>query len=126
MVGDVPIKAIEVPEEESNNASSSSSSAPSAPAPVFSPRLQRISNPRKKSSPEEMSLQDFFKFTMLQRKEDRKDRIQREEVRERERREDREKRDSEELMFQNMFMAVLMQGNNGQAPKGKAGNELPT
>ena len=63
-------------------------------------------------------VQDFFKFSMLQREEDRKKRIERERVRERERQEDREKRDSEERIFRNMFMAVVMQGN-----KGKASNE---
>ena len=114
---DVPVDAIDIPEEQSNTSSSSSSStAPSAPAPGISPRLQRISTPRKKSSPEEMSVQDFFNFSILQREEDRKDRIQREEVRERERQED-------SRMFRNMFMAVIMQGNNGNAPEGKAGNE---
>ena len=112
---DVPVDAIDILEEQSNT-SSSSSTAPSAPAPGISPRLQRISTPRKKSSPEEMSVQDFFKFSLLQREEDRKDRIQREEVRERERQED-------SRMFRNMFMAVIMQGNNGNAPEGKAGNE---
>ena len=55
---------------------------------------------------------------MLQREEDRKERIERERVRQRGRQEDREKRDSEERIFRNMFMAVVMQGN-----KGKASNE---
>ena len=63
-------------------------------------------------------VQDFFKFSMLQREEDRKKRIERERVRERERQEDGKKRDSEERIFRNMFMAFLMQGNNG-----KEGNE---
>ena len=62
-----------------------------------------------------MSVQDFFKFSMLQREEDRKERIERERVRERERQEDGKKRDSEERIFRNMFMAVLMQGNNSKA-----------
>ena len=122
VAGDVPLETVDVPEEQSNT-STTSSTASSVPAQVVSPRLQRISTPRKKRSREEMSVQDFFKFSMLQREEDRKDRIERERVRERERWEDREKRDGEERMFRNMFMAVLMQGNNGKAPEGKAGNE---
>ena len=61
-------------------------------------------------------VQDFFKFSMLQHEEDRKERIERERVREREIQEEREKRDGEEQMFRNMFVAVLMQGNNGKAP----------
>ena len=119
---DVPVEAIDVPEEQSNT-SASSSTASSVPAPLVSPRLQRISTPRKKNSPEEVSVQDFFKFSMLQREEDRKERIEHERVRERERQEDRGKRDGEERIFRKMFMAVLMQGNNGKAPEGKAGNE---
>ena len=87
--------------------------------PAVSPRLQRVSNPRKKTSPDDMSIQDFFKFSLMQREENRKDRMKREEIRERERREERERRDAEERMFRNMFMAVLAQGQSGKGDKEK-------
>ena len=78
--------------------------------PVVSPRLARVA--RKRNSPEEMSVNDFFRFTLMQREQDRKDREAREIVRERERREERERRDAEERMFRQMFMAVLMKGSS--------------
>ena len=65
---DVPVVDIDVPEEEWNT-SASLSTASSVPAQFVSPRLQRISTPKKKNSPEEMSVQEFFKFSMLQREE---------------------------------------------------------
>jgi len=122
VAADVPVEGIDVPEEQSNT-SASSSTASSVPAPLVSPRLQRISTPRKNNSQEEMSIQEFFKFSMLQREEDRKERIERELIRERERKEDREKRDNEERFFRNMFMAVLMQGNNNKVPEDNVSNK---
>jgi hypothetical protein len=66
-----------------------------------------------------MSIQDFFKFSLMQREEDRKDKIKQDEIRERERREERERRDAEERMFRNMFMAVIAQGQSGKVDKDK-------
>ena len=86
--------------------------------PAVSPRLQRVSNVRRKTS-DDMSIQDFFKFSLMQREEDRKDKIKQDEIRERERREERERRDAEERMFRNMFMAVIAQGQSGKVDKDK-------
>ena len=60
-----------------------------------------------------MSIQDFFKFTLSQREEDRKERTEREQIREKERQEEREKRDAEERMFRDLFLGILSQGKNG-------------
>ena len=88
-----------------------SSPTPTQNVPVVVPRLQRISTPRKRTSPEDMSVQEFFKYSLIQREQDRKDREERERMRELELREERLKRDADERMFRNMFMAVLMRGN---------------
>jgi len=80
-------------------------------------RLQRMSTGRIRrgaaSGTDDMSIQDFFKFTLLQREEDRKERMEREQIREKERQEEREKRDAEERMFRNLFLGILAQGKNG-------------
>ena len=99
-------------------AQASSSTVPAVSnAATRASRLQRMSTGRIRrgaaSSTDDMSIQDFFKFTLLQREEDRKERMEREQIREKERQEEREKRDAEERMFRNLFLGILAQGKNG-------------
>jgi len=68
VAADVPNEGNDATEEQSNT-STSSSTASIVPTQLVSPRLQRISMPRKKNSQDEMSVQEFFKFSMLQREE---------------------------------------------------------
>ena len=79
---------------------------------VITPRLQRVSVVRKKNHDDGFSIQEFFKYTMAQREEDRKERIEREREERERRNEEREKREADDRMFKNMFMAVLLQGQN--------------
>jgi hypothetical protein len=111
--------AVPVPSETlPGGAQASSSTVPAVSnAAARASRLQRMSTGRIRrgaaSSTDDMSIQDFFKFTLLQREEDRKERMEREQICEKERQEEREKRDAEERMFRNLFLGILAQGKNG-------------
>ena len=77
---------------------------------VITPRLERVSVVRKRNSDDGISMQEFFKYTMLQREEDRKERIERERKEDERRNEERERREADDRIFKNMFMAALLQG----------------
>ena len=53
-------------------------SGDSTTTPLMSPKLKRVSHPRIKKQSDDMSMSKFFKFTMMQREADRKDREERE------------------------------------------------
>ena len=92
---------------------------------VVSPKLQRISHTRKRKNDEEFTMQDFFKFQMMERAEAREqERLRREEAREQERsrreeeREERKRREASDRIFQNLLLATMMNmnGNHSKAP----------
>ena len=52
-----------------------------------------------------MSVQEFFKYTLMMREADRKDREERERLRQ-------EAREADDKLFRNLFMAAIMQGKD--------------
>ena len=69
---------------------------------VASPKLQRVSHPRRKTN-EDMTMQDFFKYSMMMREADRKKRME-------EARGERKRREEDDRMFQNLFLGAIMNG----------------
>ena len=89
----------------------SDKSITSETVPIVSPRLRRLSTPKKKKD-DEMSMTDFFKFSIMQREQDRKDREM--ELREERKRkqEGERRREEEDRMFRNLFLAAITQDKN--------------
>ena len=89
----------------------SDKSITSETVPIVSPRLRRLSTPKKKKD-DEMSMTDFFKFSIMQREQDRKDREM--ELREERKRkqEVERRREEEDRMFRNLFLAAITQDKN--------------
>ena len=69
------------------------------------PSIRRVSTPRRNRRSEDMSIDDFFRFTMMQREQDRRDREERE-------MQLMAARENEDRMFRQMFLAVLMRGKD--------------
>ena len=80
--------------------SSQGSTNGSISSPNVGSSLRRVSTPRRNKT-EDMSISDFFKYTIMMREQDRKDREERE-------REERIERESENRMFRELILAALV------------------
>lgn len=100
------------------NTPSNGSAATSTTNESIRQNLKRISVPKKKKSlTDDFSIQDFLKYTMVQREEDRRAREEMEQIRKQEEREERRqerlRREADDRMFRQLFMCALMQQGNG-------------
>ena len=82
----------------------------------MSPNLRRVSNRQgRRGMVDDMSLQDFMKFSMMQREEDRREREERERIRQEEMREQRRRREDEDRMFRHLMVSMMFKQHPGPA-----------
>ena len=109
VLGDVapaPPVQLNIPNRNNQGSSDSSVSGDNAP-PVVRGNLRRLASIRRNRNEEDMSISEFFRYSMMQREQDRRER---EECEERE----RAVNERNDRFFRDMMMAVLLNGRNIQ------------